>query len=144
MRMRSNTKIIVLLAEKIVIFTLLIFLLVPAIYTAGPALENWLYPVLDDVVITKVDYDESGAYVYATFHKQRQCKTLIRLWWKDSNHNLIDVVLRPNSTDKVVPRPTGTHKAGPIWLPDVTDITDTYATAEHVCHPLWNTYSKFY
>jgi hypothetical protein len=120
-----------------------LFVLIAALFVAGPSLESRLLPVTTHAVVTEEVEDATGVLFFVNFVKRRQCEFLGLAWYIGARRVPVDFT--PTDQQRVLgTRPAGPQEAGPWHLPGVRTLEGTQAWALHRCHPLWLTVTEFY
>lgn len=109
----------------------------------GGAVEGRLYPVVDNVELTRaVLASDTTTRIWGAFEKRRDCAFVRVEWWIGSpkSGSQVSVVFEEAAKD----RNDGRQYFGP-WLVRVpTDVFPfTTAIAVHRCHPFWETRTVF-
>lgn len=115
---------------------------IPAVFAAGPAIENRFFPVVGGVVVSDITNAPDGLSFYVEFNKLRSCEFLGIAWYHDRIR--VGVAFEPGAENYPATRPEGEQFAGPWMLEGVDKIDGTRAVVYHRCHPLWVTVSHFY
>lgn len=126
----------------LVVFGLLLW---PLLSTIGPRAEGQVFPVVDEVSITKVEplFDES--HVYGSARKRRDCK-FVHIEWSLGSERKASVAVAVKFLERNKIRGEGYFDFGPWALRlEPEEITrNSFAYVWHRCHPFWDTMTKFY
>lgn len=121
------------------------------VYTVGPGIETYFFPVVSKLTIEKMEaIDDGSATVDAYFTKLRNCEYIGIAWYRgqrDGGFARVPLVLtRAPGDDSSPNRPVGAQRSGP-WLVSmpVSEIkANSFVELKHQCHPFWVTTTEFY
>lgn len=118
--------------------------LTPAVFTAGPWIENRFFPVVVGAEVGPLGRDEMGVEFDIRFEKVRPCEFLGLAWYEGPVRMAVD--FGPTEAPGPIPatRPMGMQHAGPWRIWGLESLTGTRAYTMHRCHPLWITITDFY
>ena len=111
----------------------------------APSTEGRLLPVVENVEIRDEQLTSDGLSFNVWIDKQRDCEFVGIAWYKLNKQNeprLVDVEF--NRGGSPVSRLAGHQNAGTWTIPGIRTLDRTIAFVQHRCHPLWQTYTKFF
>ena len=147
---RSSPAAWALFAFKVFCATVIVIATTFTVYLAGPAIETRYFPVVDKLIIDKVEFREPEmTRVWASFRKLRSCDYLGIAWFRGTPDDFkrVPVILHRQPDDQSSPnRPVGYQHAGPwdVGMPAKDIATNSFAILSHRCHGLWPTTTNFY
>lgn len=132
---------------------LVLMIVMPVLFTAGPRHEGDWFPVTSPAEIVSIQAVSGGnaSLIYVVFEKYRDCEFIGLSWSEIRSDGVLArarIDFRPDGVrdDTDVNRVRGRQSAGPwlISLPPELLVSHSFAVASHRCHPFWLTKTRFY
>lgn len=124
---------------------------IPFLWPIGARYEGEFLPVVTNISVDfsrKVQVDDlMGIEADVRFDKVRACR-FDGLHWYSSDGRLLDVIFSGGPDRPPVTRPVGKDQNGGTWvifgISTLREFDRSTALVEHRCHPLWQTFTRFY